>query len=205
MKKAKQWVCLILAVVAVIGAVAGTLVLREQQSIAQKVLRLHVRANSDTEEDQTIKLKVRDAVLQQVQNMTADCETSQEAICVLADHLPELAQSASETLQNLGKPNDVRVSLCKETFPTRTYDTFSLPAGNYAALRVDIGEAAGHNWWCVIFPSLCISATTEGVEEAAAAAGFTEDELSLMTSDAPKIQVKFRLLEFLSDLFHGTL
>lgn len=201
MKNVKQWICLMLAVLAVSGAVVGTLVLREQQALAQKIVRLHVRANSDTEEDQTVKLQVRDAVLQQVQTVTADCASSQEAICVLADHLPAFAQTASETLHDLGKPDTVRVSLCKETFPTRNYDTFSLPAGDYAALRVDIGEAAGHNWWCVIFPTLCMSATTDGMEKAAQAAGFSEDELELMTADTPKVQVKFRILEFFANLF----
>lgn len=204
MKKAKQWICLMLAVLAVSGAVAGTLVLREQQKIAQKIVRLHVRANSDTEEDQEVKLQVRDAVLQQVQTVTADCASSQEAICVLADHLPALAQTASETLQNLGKPNTVRVSICEETFPTRNYDTFSLPAGNYVALRVDIGAAEGHNWWCVIFPTLCMSATTDGMEKAAQAAGFSEDELELLTADTPKVQIKFRILEFFANLFNAT-
>lgn len=203
MKKVKQWLCLLLAAFAVSGAVAGMLVLREQQAIAQKLVRLHVRANSDTEEDQEVKLQVRDAVLQQVQTVTADCSDSQEAICVLADHLPALAQTASETLRNLGKPNAVRVSLCEETFPTRNYDTFSLPAGNYVALRVDIGAAEGHNWWCVVFPTLCMSATTDGMEEAAQAAGFSEEELELLTEDTPKVQIKFRILEFFSDLFHG--
>lgn len=204
MKKVKQWLCLLLAAFAVSGAVAGTLVLREQQKIAQKIVRLHVRANSDTEEDQEVKLQVRDAVLQQVQTVTADCSDSQEAICVLADHLPALAQTASETLQNLGKPNTVRVSICEETFPTRNYDTFSLPAGDYAALRVDIGAAEGHNWWCVIFPTLCMSATTDGMEKAAQAAGFSEDELELLTADTPKVQIKFRILEFFANLFNAT-
>lgn len=201
MKKVKQWLCLLLAAFAVSGAVAGMLVLREQQAIAQKLVRLHVRANSDTEEDQTIKLQVRDAVLEQVQTVTGNCNSAQEAICLLAEHLPELAQTASRTLQDLGQPNTVRVSLCKESFPTRNYDTFSLPAGDYAALRVDIGAAEGHNWWCVVFPTLCMSATTDGMEEAAQAAGFSEDELELMTADTPKVQIKFRLLEFFANLF----
>ncbi len=201
MKKAKQWICLLLTVFAVGGAVAGTLVLREQQEIAQKIVRLHVRANSDTEEDQKVKLQVRDAVLQQVQAVTADCTNSQEAICVLEDYLPDLAQTASETLKSLGKPDTVRVSLRNETFPTRNYDTFSLPAGNYAALRVDIGAAEGHNWWCVVFPTLCMSATSEGMIDAAQAAGFSEEELELLTENTPKVQIKFRVLEFFSDLF----
>lgn len=201
MKKAKQWICLLFAAFAVVGAVAGIFVLREQRALAEKVVRLHVRANSDTEEDQKIKLQVRDAVLQQVQTVTAGCVDAQEAICVLADHLPELAQTASDTLQSLGKPNEVRVSLCKETFPTRNYDTFSLPAGDYAALRVDIGAAEGHNWWCVVFPTLCMSATSEGMEKAAQTAGFSDEELELMTSDTPKVRIKFRILEFFTNPF----
>lgn len=200
MKKAKQWICLTLALAAVIGAVIGTLVLGEQQAIAEKVLRLHVRANSDSEEDQRIKLQVRDAVLAQVQTVTDGCASSGEAICMLADELPLLAQTASSTLQTLGKSDTVRVSLCKEAFPTREYETFSLPAGGYAALRVDIGAAAGHNWWCVIFPTLCQSATSEDFAQTAAAGGLTEEELALLTEQTPRVQIKFRFLEWITAL-----
>lgn len=192
---------MMLAVLAVIGAVAGSLAFTEQQKLAKKIVRLHVRANSDTEEDQTVKLQVRDAILQQVQNMTADCETSQKAVCRLSDNLPALAQTAAATLQNLGRPDKVRVSLCKETFPTRDYDTFSLPAGNYTALRVDIGEAAGHNWWCVVFPTLCQSATAEDFAQTAAAGELTADEIELLTAQTPRVQMKFRFLEWITNLF----
>lgn len=200
MKHIRKWICLLLAVFAVSGTVVGNIAVQQQRALAQKVVRLHVRANSDSERDQAVKLRVRDSVLQQVQHLTAQCVSSDEALGVLADNLAVLAQTAADTLYKEGRNEAVTVSLCREEFPTRVYDTFSLPAGNYTALRVDIGQAAGHNWWCVVFPTLCMSATTEGMEQTAAAAGFSEQELTLITEQAPQVTVKFRLLEWLAGL-----
>lgn len=198
MLKVKQWVCLVLAVFAVCGAVVGLVAEQQQAALAAKTVRLHVRANSDSAEDQQTKLLVRDAVLCAVQELTENCQSADEAISAIADGLPVLAETAAKRLRSLGCEDVVRVSLKNETFPTRRYDTFRLPAGVYPALRVDIGQAAGHNWWCVVFPTLCTSATTDGMEQTAAAAGFSSDELALMTEESPQIRVKFRLLEWLS-------
>lgn len=200
MKTARKWVCLVLALFAICGAAVGLLAERQQTRLAAKTVRLHVRANSDSEEDQNTKLLVRDAVLSSVRELTKNCQTADEAICAIAKGLPSLAEAASDTLRSLGNTDAVKVSLQKEQFPTRSYDTFRLPAGTYPALRVDIGQAAGHNWWCVVFPTLCASATTEGMEQAAAAAGFSDGEISLMTEDAPQIQVKFRVMEWFGAL-----
>lgn len=201
MKQVKRWICLVLAVFAVVGAAVGILAVREQTALSEKIVRLHVRANSDSAEDQRIKCSVRDAVLLRVRDLTDGCESADKTLLALKNGLPLLAQTAAQTLRRHGVTDSVTVRLCREPFPTRAYDTFSLPAGAYTALRVDIGEAAGHNWWCVVFPTLCMSATTEGMEAAAAAAGFSDKELSLIEDDSPQVQVKFRVLEWLSALF----
>ena len=193
-----------LAVLAVSGAAAGMLTLQRQQRLSEKLVRLHVRANSDSVADQRLKLQVRDAVLAQVQQKLSDCQSREAALQCLSRSLPSLAQTAADTLRQSGCGYGVSVSLQKECFPTREYDTFSLPAGSYTALRIDIGQAAGQNWWCVVFPTLCQSATTEGMAEAAAAAGFSADDLELMTSETPKIKIRFRLLEFFTNLFSAS-
>ena len=191
---------MLLVLFAVCGAAVGLLTARQQERLASKTVRLHVRANSDSAEDQSVKLTVRDAVLCTVQELTGDCRTADEAICALSEGLPVLAEAAADTLRSLGCRDAVTVRLCEENFPTRLYDTFRLPAGRYPALRVDIGQAEGHNWWCVIFPTLCAGATTEGMEQIAAAAGFSDGELSMMTENTPQVEVKFRVLEWLGAL-----
>lgn len=200
MKIVKQWVCLVLALLAVCGGTVGMLAQMQQAQLAQKTVRLHVRANSDSEEDQAAKLLVRNAVLCEVQQLTGSCETAEDTVLALSRNLPVLAEAAEKTLRSLHCGAAIRVSLQKEVFPTRVYDTFRLPAGEYPALRVDIGQAEGHNWWCVVFPTLCRSATTEGMAQTAEAAGFSDGEIALMTEEIPQVRVKFRILEWLAAL-----
>ena len=127
--------------------------------------------------------------------MTADCETRGEAAAVLAEHAGELGRTASEVS---GK--DVTVSLGQEWYGTRDYDGFSLPAGEYLSLRIGIGKAAGHNWWCVAFPSVCTAATAEELETTAVSAGFDDGDLRMMESDSPDVEVRYFLLELISRL-----
>ncbi len=139
---------------------ADTLV--RQRRLARKTVRLHVIANSDEAADQAQKLRVRDGVLACVSGLTADCETADDARECIAAHLPEIAEAAQRVLAGSGY--DVTVSLGPETYGTRDYASFSLPAGTYPSLRVQIGEAAGKNWWCVVFPTLCTAATSDEAE-----------------------------------------
>lgn len=172
---------------------AGTIL--RQEKLASRLIRIHILANSDSEADQAEKLRVRDAVLGQVSSLTAGCETRGEAAAVLADHAGELGRTASEVS---GK--DVTVSLGPEWYETRNYDDFSLPAGEYLSLRIGIGEAAGHNWWCVAFPSVCTAATAEELETTAVSAGFDDGDLRMMESDSPDVEVRYFLLELISRL-----
>lgn len=172
---------------------AGTLL--RQEKLASRLIRIHILANSDSEADQAEKLRVRDAVLGQVSSLTADCKTRGEAAAVLASHAAELGQTASEVS---GK--NVTVSLGTEWYETRDYGGFSLPAGEYLSLCIGIGEAEGHNWWCVAFPSVCTAATAEELETTAVSAGFDGGDLRMMTGGSPDVEVRYFLLELISRL-----
>lgn len=182
----------------------ANLVETEQQQIAQRLIRLHIVANSDSEADQADKLAVRDAVLPLVSELTAGCETPEDAKQALQAGLPALRACASQALLKRGCDLPVTVALQTEIFPQRHYDTFSLPAGQYETLRVRIGEAEGHNWWCVAFPSLCLPATAEGFLTAAGSAGLSDEQTALMTGTDGTVTLKFRLLDWLCSLFAGS-
>ena len=168
-----------------------------QRDIAEKTVRLHVVANSDSREDQEKKLQVRDAVLQKVGKLTENCTDAQEARAVLKENL-EGIEAAARTV--CAEP--ITVSLQTEMFETRKYDTFTLPAGSYPSLRVQIGRAQGHNWWCVVFPSLCTAATSDGVEESARTGGFDDAEARLITGGEETYTFRFKTLEWLQAFFH---
>lgn len=162
-----------------------------QTALANKLVRLHVLANSDTEADQALKLLVRDAVLE----ASADAEVLDDAL------LERLRQAAQQTVWDAGS-RDV-VSVCRERcwFDTRVYESFSLPAGYYDAVRVVIGAGAGHNWWCVIYPPLCAGICEQDVETLARSAGLSEDEIGLICGEEG-YAVRFRLVELWGKLMH---
>ncbi len=166
-----------------------------QRSIAEKTVRLHVVANSDSREDQSLKLQVRDAVLQQVSALTENCQSAQEAKQTIGANLPLIEEAAKQVCDE-----QIKVSLEKEMFETRYYDTFTLPAGEYPSLRVSIGEGKGKNWWCVVFPSLCVPATSDSVEDAALTGGFSREEAQLITGGEEKYELRFKTLEWLKKL-----
>lgn len=139
----------------------GAASLGQQEELGRKVIRLHVIANSDSPEDQALKLRVRDRVLaraQEILEQSADMEQAEQALTAA---LPELTREARETLAAEGCAQPVQARLEPAEFPTKDYDGFSLPAGKYLALRVIIGQGAGQNWWCVVFPPLCTAAACQ--------------------------------------------
>ena len=129
--------------------------------LPENILRLHVVANSDSQEDQSLKLLVRDAVLEEADRWCAGAESLEEANREICTHLEGITQAAEETLREQGRGEEVRAWVTEEFFPTREYEGFTLPAGRYRALRVSIGRGEGHNWWCVVFPGLCLPAAGE--------------------------------------------
>ncbi len=174
--------------------------LRDSQTLQNDLVRLHVVANSDTQEDQAVKLQVRDAVIDLLQDAMADLPSAQEAKDYIASQLPQIEAKANEVLAQAGFTQRATVSMEKETFPTREYDTFSLPAGVYNALRITIGEGDGQNWWCVLFPSLCVPASSAGFEEAAEVSGFSDELSHTLTQTDSGYTIRFRLLDWLGEL-----
>ena len=193
----KRVVSLILLAASALTVTLCAVLQAQSQRMADKIIRLHVVANSDTSADQAVKLAVRDAVLREAGRVLDGAEDPKQAV---AAQLPALEATANAELQRQGSEDLARVSFRRELFPTREYDTFSLPAGVYDSLRVTIGQGEGHNWWCVIFPSLCVPATAAGFAEAAAAGGFSTGEIRLLTQADPAYTVKFRSLELLQAL-----
>jgi len=169
-----------------------------QRAVADKLVRLHVLANSDSAADQALKLEVRDTVLEAAEEILAGCRTRAEAEAQLRRQLAMLEQAAGARLEQLGSSYEVTAQLSEEVYPRREYESFSLPAGEYLSLRLVIGEGTGKNWWCVVFPPLCLAAVSEDVAEQAEAAGFSREEVALITGESGKTQIRFKLLDWLA-------
>ena len=182
-------VALLIALAVFLGT--GAMALRTQDGLADKVVRLHVLANSDSPADQALKLRVRDAVLERATEVLKQSADRGEAEALLRNELPELERLAEQEVRANGYGYAVSAELTTTEFPTREYEGFTLPAGEYLALRILIGEGAGQNWWCVVFPPLCTAASAE---TAAMAAGFSEDEVSLITEEDGYV-LKFKTVE----------
>ena len=174
-------------------------VISDRQMLNEELLRLHVVAASDSEEDQTIKLRVRDAVIESISEDLAKIRDMDLAKAYIEENLPKIQQAANDTLKALGCDDTAVATLKEEVFDTRYYDTFTLPAGIYEALRITIGEGQGKNWWCVVFPTLCVPATSEGFEDVAASAGFSETLTAALEGESG-YEIRFYLLDLLGKL-----
>ena len=164
--------------------------------LKQNVLRLHIIANSDSEKDQAIKLKVRDALLKESDGLFETVGNKQDAIDLVDKNRDYLVKIAKNVLAEEGKKQPVSISIGKTYFDTRVYDNFTLPAGEYDAVRVLIGKAEGKNWWCVMFPAMCIPAAekehklTEAVNEKSAK----------IAENAPRYEMRFKIIELYESL-----
>lgn len=199
--KLHRWEGIFLAMLAIAVLCCGWLSL-EQANLAGRMVRLHVIANSDSQEDQALKLQVRDAVLTQASAYLAGVEDAQQAADVLESHLTDLARAGQEVVQAQGYDYGVTATVDVSHFPTKYYDGFALPAGNYRALRVCIGAAEGHNWWCVVFPTLCVSTATDW-QDTAVSGGLTEEDVGLMSESDQGYVLRFKCLELLDRLTNG--
>ena len=168
-----------------------------QDLLADKVLRLHVLANSDSEADQALKLRVRDRVLAEVRPLLAGVTDAEEAEAIIARRLPALTAAAEDEIRQQGYGYPVAVTLEDVWFPTRSYDAAALPAGTYRALRVVIGAGEGHNWWCVVYPSLCLPAVSETSLQAA---GLSGEDIALITEDC--YVFRFKTIEWWETFKH---
>lgn len=201
MKKIIRRISVIAMAVAILFLVA---LIRDRQTLNNELVRLHVVGASNSQQDQSIKLSVRDAVLASLGEALHDATNVQQAKQYIQAHLPQIEAVANETLRQLGFDQQAVVQFVEEEFPVREYETFSLPSGVYQSLRIVIGEGCGSNWWCVVFPTLCMGATSAEVEDVAADAGFSEALTGTITENEGYL-IRFYLLDVLGrveNFFH---
>lgn len=195
---------ILIATFTIIGlyVLLGFLPIHSEAAIYDNVLRLHVLANSDSSEDQSLKLEVRDRILEETATLFKDCKSKDEAREAVESNLDKIREVAEQTIRETGYDYSVSVSLGEEEYPTKNYEECCFPAGEYLSLRVMIGEAEGENWWCVLFPPLCIDAAGES-REVFAEVGLTDEQYSFITeTDNPKYKVRFKLLEVIEGAMH---
>lgn len=176
-----------------------------QEDIADDIIRFHVIANSDSDEDQQLKIKVKDALVKSLSPYLKDAKSKDEAECILMDKLPLIKNVAKKTIKDSGFTYSISVSLASTYFPMKVYGDYVFPPGTYQALKVEIGEAKGKNWWCVMFPPLCFVDETYAIVDKDAEAKLvfllTEQEFEALRSKKTPIKVKFKLFELIKNLF----
>lgn len=173
---------------------AGTWAQSRQQSISSALVRLHVIAVSDAAEEQEIKLEVRDAVLAYLTPALENAENQQQARQIITENLEGIARAADSAAQG----RQVSVTLSRESYPTREYEGFTLPAGRYESLRVILGEGEGKNWWCVVFPPLCLSAA----EREEVQSVLNGEDLAIVTEEEGYI-LRFKFVELWGELLNA--
>ena len=183
----------------IVGAFRLGGIAADQQKLTEEVIRLHVVANSDSQEDQELKLQVRDAVIALLEEASDKMPTREQAYAYIEEHLEQITEAANRVIEAAGFSDKVQVTLLQEEFDTREYDTFTLPAGVYDSLRIVIGDGEGKNWWCVVFPRLCLAGTE--LEETAAGAGFS-DTLTDTIQQKEGYEVRFWLMDQLGKILN---
>ncbi len=196
MKKTVKIILLGVLICSVFGFVN---LIRDKQMLKNNLVRLHVVANSDTEFDQAVKIKVKDRITAYLWENMQNIDTIEQAKAYLQENLNQLEQFAYVVLAENNVSERVKISLKKEAFDKRVYDTFSLPSGVYQSLRIEIGEANGKNWWCVVFPTLCLPATGSEFRDTAVSSGFDKDLTSTLAEDKG-YEIRFFLLDCLGKI-----
>lgn len=189
---------------------AVTLILTSVSSFAESrriledsVFRLHILANSDSEADQTLKLKVRDAVLAEVPRLFGECQSKSDAEAAAAENMPRIIETAKRTLSENGCEYGVSAEICEMYFDDRTYGDIVMPSGNYSALRITIGDAKGKNWWCVMFPTLCLPAAMDFEGLAEESKGYFTDEELYILENHSEYEVRFYFAELFEKLLNS--
>ena len=176
-----------------------------EQRIYSDLIRLHIIANSNSEADQKLKLDLRDYILEDIENLTGACANIDEAIEKINGEIINIQSKTLEFVNGRGYDYSVSVILEKEIYPTRKYvddagNDFLLPAGKYISLKIEIGDSDGENWWCVLFPPICLSGSK--IEDELAIAGYTNEQINILKKDkGKKYEIRFKILEVLADLF----
>ena len=167
--------------------------------LSKSVFRLHVSANSDSDEDQSLKLQVRDKLLDYINSITANVRSKDDAIKIAQDHQKDFQIIAEQTILDKGYSYPVTVEIGNYEFPTKQYGDITLPSGYYDALRVKIGKASGHNWWCVMFPPLCFVDVTSGIVPDSSKEQLKEnmssEDYSIISNDNSVTEFKFKIVE----------
>ncbi len=169
--------------------------IKTSERISNDVFRLHILANSDDQIDQQLKLKVRDAVLEKGKDIFEGCTSLEETIERCENNIDFFESTASKCIAENGYDYPVKAYVDKEFFNTREYETITLPGGVYNALKIEIGEAKGHNWWCVMFPAICLSAVSEDEIN-----NVLDDEESALISKNKKYEIRFKIVEIYEDI-----
>ena len=174
------------------------------EDISDSVFRLHVIANSDSKEDQDLKYKVRDKLIDYMNNISENCNSKEDVISLAQEHQNDFQKIAEDTVRENGFDYSVKINIGNFEFPTKHYGDISLPAGFYDALRVEIGDASGQNWWCVMFPPLCFIDVTSGVvpeesKEDLKENMSDEDYAIISDTESTEMKFKFKILEFFTN------
>lgn len=198
----KLLICTI--VITCAALLAGFLPIHGEGEIYDTVVRLHVIANSDSEEDQTLKLKVRDRIIEVVDPAVRNCRSQSEAIAAIGGIMGDIQAAAEDVIEAEGFDYSVSVVITEEQYPTKNYESCAFPEGEYVSLQVKIGESEGENWWCCLFPPLCLSAATDekSNEDAFISVGLTDEQYKIITeTKSPKYRVRFKILEVFEKWF----
>lgn len=167
--------------------------------LQESVFRLHVIANSDSEEDQNLKYVVRDKLIEYMNTLSINTTSKEDVINLANEHINDFYAIANNTIQDYGYDYPVKINIGNFNFPTKTYGDISLPAGYYDALRVEIGEAKGQNWWCVMFPPLCFVDVSSGIvpdsSKELMKENMSEEDYSLISENSSEIKLKFKIIE----------
>ncbi len=178
---------------------------REQRAIAEQIIRLHVIANSDTEEDQELKMKVKETIVTYLRGEMQDASSVDEARQAIVEHLPEIEEIATEKMRAEGYDYSAEATLGESYFPVKEYGDLTFPAGDYEALRVRLGSSEGRNWWCVMYPSLCfVDSTYQVVPDTSKEQlkqSLTEEEYNSLLEGGDDVSYSWKLVEWIQSLF----
>lgn len=173
------------------------------EKLSDTFLRLHIIANSDSKEDQELKLKIRDEIIKYMHSLIKENNTKKEIIHICENHISDFEKIAKKVILENGYNYTVNISIENTSFPTKEYGNIALPAGNYDALKIEIGDAIGQNWWCSLFPPLCFVDISSGIIDSNGdeylKENLSDEEYSVITSDSTHIKFKFKIIEFLNN------
>lgn len=192
-----KFFCIFTLAVLIITMLCGFIPSRSDMELYDNVVRLHVIANSDSEHDQKIKLCVRDAVLAEMDSLVDTAGSAEDAASMISSRVGEISEAVNATLSSLGEDTGARVTLSRESYPTKDYGDIALPSGEYLSLKIIIGDGNGQNWWCMLYPAVCLSPSR--ASDVLKQTGFTPNQIKILTEDEkPVYKIKFKLLELMS-------